>query len=448
MTQDRNRPRQGDAGDAADASGVDAIFERGLTRAGALRGLGGVLAAGAVGGLAGAGPAFARTSAQARRRATTTISMWGNHPEWKPVLDRLIASFEKTHPGINVEVSYKPGPQYTAALNTALAGGAAPDVIGWLEGDAIRTGAKAKQIDALDGKIPTSKLIPAARAQVAFNGHTYGSPLAAYTVGIFYQRPIFKKYGLTPPKNWAQLTAISEKLKGEGVTPWSMPAKDMIIPYFFYIMAASAVLGQDGYKGLRRGTRKLTESQLVKAAQLMIDYQDYYNEGYQAVSYAEGKALFAQGRTAMIIGGSADYTGYKQVNPKVDVGVFGFPSPSGNRHVTVTGMELLYTVNAKSSHKPEATALVAWLSSRAAQQVVANELARPIAVGVVPSAGNRVGREMVLAGAPDIPVWYSQPETGGTFGAITGAGGIFTGDLDAAGFAKKVQASIKPNPKA
>ena len=64
------------------------------------------------------------------------------------------------------------------------------------------------------------------------------------------------------------------------------------------------------------------------------------------------------------------------------------------------------------------------------------------------SRSNRVGREMVLAGAPDIPVWYSQPETGGTFGAVTSAGGIFTGDLTAAEFAQKVQASIKPNKKA
>ena len=446
MTHERKGP-QVDSGEAAGTRRADELFEQGLTRAGALRGFGGILAAGAVGGLAGATPAFARSTARARRSATT-ISMWGNHPEWKPVLDRLIAAFEKTHPGIEVELSYKPGPQYTAALNTALAGGAAPDVIGWIEGDAIRVGAKAKQIDALDGKTPIGKLIPAARAQVAFNGHVYGSPLAAYTVGIFYQRPIFKKYGLKPPKTWAQLIAVTKKLKDEGVTPWSMPAKDMIIPYFFYIMAASSILGQDGYKGLRRGARKLTEKQVVRAAQLMIDLQEYYNEGFQAVSYAEGKALFAQGRTAMLIGGSADYTGYKQVNPKVDVGVFGFPSPSGNSHVTVTGMELLYTVNAKSSHKPEATTLVAWLSSKGAQQVVANELARPIAVGVVPSSSNRVGREMVLAGAPDIPVWYSQPETGGTFGAITSAGGIFTGDLDAAGFAQKVQASIKPNPKA
>ena len=291
MTQDPNSPLDV-AGEAPDAG---ELFERGFTRAGALRGLGGVLAAGAVGGLVGASPAFARSAVRARARATTTVSMWGNHPEWKPVLDRLIAAFEKTHPGINVELSYKPGPQYTAALNTALAGGAAPDVIGWIEGDAIRVGAKAKQIDALDGKIPIGKLIPAARAQVAFNSHVYGSPLAAYTVGIFYQRPIFKKYGLKPPKTWAELMAVTKKLKDEGVTPWSMPAKDMIIPYFFYIMAASSILGQDGYKGLRRGTRKVTEKQIVKAAQLMIDLQDYYNEGFQAVVVRGGEGAVRAG---------------------------------------------------------------------------------------------------------------------------------------------------------
>ncbi len=185
MTHERKGP-QVEPGEAAGTGRADELFERGLTRAGALKGLGGVLAAGAVGGLAGATPAFAGSTAPARGTATTTkISMWGNHPEWKPVLDRLIAAFEKTHPGIEVELSYKPGPQYTAALNTALAGGAAPDVIGWIEGDAIRVGAKAKQIVPLDGKIPIGKLIPAARAQVAFNNHVYGSPLAAYTVGIF-----------------------------------------------------------------------------------------------------------------------------------------------------------------------------------------------------------------------------------------------------------------------
>lgn len=444
MTQDPNGPQHV----GSDPGGTDAggdVFERGFSRAGAL-GVGGALAAGA---LLGATPALARPAASARRAATTTtISTWGNHPEWKGVMDKIIDLFEKEHPNIKVDITYKPTAQYNAALNTALAGGAGPDVIGWNEGISIRTAAKNKQILPLDGKVNVARLIPAGRTQVVFGGHTWGSPLDAYTVGIFYQRPIFKKYGIKIPKNWKELIAVSQQLKDKGVTPWSMPAKDMIIPYFFYIMAASSILGLDGFNQLRRGKRKLTEPQVVRAAKLLIDLQEYYNEGFQAVSYAEGKALFAQGRTAMLIGGSADYAGYKQVNPKVDVGVFGFPSPSGNRKVTVTGIDLNYSLNTKSKAKKEATTFIAWLASRGPQQIVANELARPVAVGVKPGPGHRVEAEMVAAGKPDVPVWYSVPETSETFGAATTAGGIFTGDLDARGFAQKLQASIKPNPRA
>src|SRR3954454_11563620 len=169
--------------------------------------------------------------------------------------------------------------------------------------------------------------------------------------------------------------AISKKLKENGVTPWSMPAKDMIIPFFFYTMAASSILGLPGFQQLRQGKRKLTEPQLVKAAQLMLDLQPYYSDGFQAVAYVEGKALFAQGQTAMIIGGSADYTGYKQVNPKVDVGVFGFPAPNGKSHITATGVDLMYSVNAKSDKQAAATTFVAWLASKKAQQRIANTVA-------------------------------------------------------------------------
>ena len=42
------------------------------------------VAAGMLGSLAGSSSAFARGS------DATTISMWGNHPEWKPVLDKII----------------------------------------------------------------------------------------------------------------------------------------------------------------------------------------------------------------------------------------------------------------------------------------------------------------------------------------------------------------------
>ena len=82
-------------------------------------------------------------------------------------------------------------------------------MIGWIEGTSIRTGAKDKVIVPIDSKVNASTLVPAAAPEVVFGGHTWGVPLAAYTVGIFYQRPIFAKYGLKPPTTWAELTAVS-----------------------------------------------------------------------------------------------------------------------------------------------------------------------------------------------------------------------------------------------
>lgn len=435
------KPATPSEGSTPDTSPLDEYFERSLTRAQALRSVGGVVAATALGGLA-ATPAFARRSA-----STTKITMWANHPEWKSVLDKLITDFQASHASIQVEIDYKPNAAYGGLLNTALAGGGAPDVIGWIEGTSIRDAAKNKQIIPLDGKVNPSSLVPAASPEVVFGGHVWGVPLAAYTVGIFYQRPIFKQYGLKVPTTWDELTAVSDKLKTNGVTAWSMPAKDGIIPFFFYTMAASSILGTKGFEQLRQGKRKLTDPDLVKAAQLMLDYEKYYNAGYQAVDYAEGKALFAQGKTAMIIGGSADYTGYKQVNPKVDVAVFGFPAPDGKSHITVTGMELMYAVNAKSANKDAAATFVAWLGSKTAQQRVANTIALPVTNGVVP-AGNPIARQMVLASKPGLPVWIDLPELTNTLNAVGKASGIFTGSVTAAQFAQQVQASITPNPKA
>ena len=230
-----------------------------------------------------------------------------------------------------------------------------------------------------------------------------------------------------------------------------MPAKDGIIPFFFYTMAVSSILGTAGFEQLRQGKIKLTDPKLLPAAQLMLDYEPYYNTGYQAVDYAEGKALFAQGQTAMIIGGSADYTGYLQVNPKVDVGVFGFPAPNGGSHITVTGMELMYSVNAKSSNQDAAGTFVAWLGSKTAQQRVANTIALPVTKGVVPHGADRASRsrsEMVLA-SDAWPACMDRPARADEH-AERGRGSERRSSpaaLTAQQFAQKLQASVTPRPE-
>ena len=64
-----------------------------------------------------------------------------------------------------------------------------------------------------------------------------------------------------------------------------------------------------------RGERKLTDPDLVEAAQLLLDLQPFYQSGFQATDYVTAKAIFANGSGGHEVAGTADFTGYRQVNP-------------------------------------------------------------------------------------------------------------------------------------
>jgi len=392
-------------------------------------------------------PAAAETTApESPSGEVVTLTMWGNHPEWKDRVLPIVAAFETEHPNIKIKLDQKPTDQYAVALNTALAGGDAPDLIGFYPGPALAEAANAGQILDLTGKIDVDRLTVSGRDASKVGDKVYGVPaMGTYTVGLFYHKKMFEDLGLTPPTTWEELKEVSEKLKAAGITPMIMPAKDAVIPFFFYIMAVDSILGPEGYQKLIKGEVKLTDEQQLQAVQLLKDMAQYFQEGYLSTSYAEGKALFAREQGAMLIGGSADYSGYQEVNPKVNVGVVAFPSPASvGKPATTSGMELVYAANSKTKHPEEAATFLNWFTSDKAGQMVADSITLTTVKGIVP-ANNPVLAEMVRAATNDVRVWYEIPATGGVLDVFgTHGQKLFTGDLSVDEFAKLVQDSIKP----
>lgn len=62
-----------------------------------------------------------RFTVGANAQDAVTITMWGNHPEWRDPMLEILAAFEETNPGITVEFTGVPGPDYPAKLQTAVA---------------------------------------------------------------------------------------------------------------------------------------------------------------------------------------------------------------------------------------------------------------------------------------------------------------------------------------
>lgn len=390
------------------------------------------------------------TSGQAAPAEKVTLVMWHNHPEWKSRVQAILDIFEKENPTIHIDLQEIPGPDYTVKRNTAMTAGEGPDLIAFSPGSELRAAKDAGYIVDLTDLIKIDALNPSAKDASKVDDKVYALPiLGLYTVALYYHKDIFEKYQLTPPTNWDELKAVSEKLKANGIAPMMVPAQDGVIPFFLYMLAASSILKADGFEKVREGKIKLTDPELLAASQFLHDIYPYFQEGALGTPYVEGKALFAHGRAAMMEGGSADFAGYTEVNPDVKLGVVPFPSPTGvGAPSSVTGMEAPFAINKQTKHLDQAVVFLQWMLTKTPGQMVADHITLPTIEGVTPS-DNPAMQEMIKASkSNDVRVWYEFPETGKIGDVIRDHGQeLFTDAITPEKFAQLLQDSITPSTK-
>lgn len=375
------------------------------------------------------------------------LTMWHQHPEWKGLVEAILEKFEAANPNIEIALEEIAGTNYSARLNTALAAGEAPDIFGLPAGPETLASANAGYIVDLTDKLNTSNLTGAALNAIDTEGKVYGLPiLGSYTVALYYHRDIFERLGLTPPQTQTEFLDACKVMKDQGVTPMIVPAQDGIVPSFMYMMLVSSVLGPDGFEQLRTGERKFTDPDVVKAAEFLQQMYPCFQEGSLSTPYVEGKALAAMGTGAMMPGGSADYGGYLEINPNVDLGVVPFPGVDGGKPATVTGMEYIDVVNAKSEHVDEAVTFLNWMMGAEAQQMVVDSITMSTHKDILPSE-NRIMKEMIEASrSQDIRVFYELPETGNVWAvAQQNTAALFLDEMTPLEFAQVLQDALQPS---
>lgn len=415
-----------------------------MSRRGLLKAAGGAAAA-----TAALAPLATMRIPVAGAQDAVNITIWSNHPEWQDQNLALIEAFQAANPDVTLELTSTPGQEYPAKLQTALAGQQPSDVLVLLEGDIYGKYGPAGEIPCVDltGQVDTSQLTDSARLQVEYDGKSYGTPLASYTVGLAIQRNILAENGVEAPTTWDELKAASQTLKDAGITPMTLGASDGVHTFFMYIGLVSSILGPEGFPQLLSGERKLTDADLLPGAQMLVDMREFYNEGFEATDYVTAKALFAQGLAAIMVAGTADFTGFAEENPDADLDFIPWPGPEAGMYATNTGYELLNTVSIYSSPEKQeaATRWVAWLAGEEAQTMVGDTIALPVNKNVSQLADPIKSRTMSVRDK-DVPVWFALPETNATFPlALEISGQLWTGDLTPEAFAEQMQAAIKPS---
>jgi raffinose/stachyose/melibiose transport system substrate-binding protein len=174
---------------------------------------------------------------------------------------------------------------------------------------------------------------------------------------IYYNKAIFAKTGLTPPKTWNEFIAVMDKLKAEGIQPLSIGATDNLMLGWFTSNIFQASAGSQIMTDIIYGNRSWNIPEIVRAYQTMADFMDkgYINKDAAAINNTEARTRHAVGQAAMALLGNGFLSLYiGQGLCKIeDFGTFVMPSIDGGLASPIAGLGNSWIIN-KNTKKMDA----------------------------------------------------------------------------------------------
>ncbi len=182
------------------------------------------------------------------------------------------------------------------------------------------------------------QILPAASSTVqSVYGQMVSLPYQYNLEGIWYNKQIFSKLGLSEPKTFDDLLANAAKIKAAGYTPFAIDGKDAWPITRLIGMYIFRTLGPDAMKNVKDGTAKLTDPDYVKAAAAVqkMAQDGYFGDGFISTDAAGANNAFLTGKAAMKYDGSWLLSNIN--DPAQDtigaanVGLMPFPAVAGGK---------------------------------------------------------------------------------------------------------------------
>ncbi len=158
------------------------------------------------------------------------ITWWhnSNNEPGKGFYEQVAKDFEADHPGVTVEVSAMAHEDMVDKLAAAFQSGDLPDIYMERGGGELANHVDAGLTrDITEEAADEIEKIGGTVAGWQVEGKTYALPFSVGVVGIWYNKDLFAKAGVTePPTTMAEWYDVIDKLKAAGITPMSVGAGD------------------------------------------------------------------------------------------------------------------------------------------------------------------------------------------------------------------------------
>ena len=161
----------------------------------------------------------------------------------------------------------------------------------------------------------------------AFRGNAYMVPEQLAVTAWFYNKAIFREYGLEVPETFEEFLAVCETLKENGIDPIASDGNiDYYLAWFFSSFAIREA-GVEKYIAALNGEMEWTEPEFIEAARKEQQILPYFQKGFRGTQYPAANAIFVQGSAAMMYIGSWLPQEVATLTPEgFEMGMFAFPA--------------------------------------------------------------------------------------------------------------------------
>ena len=327
------------------------------------------------------------TGTASGEKATIKISCWGieTDPNSKIIKEAVELYNQKNTKNAKAVVEFTEQEQYKTKIAALMAGNEAPDVFNtWASGflkPYVKAGKVYNLSEALDKDSEWKKrYVGGILSSLTFDGKVYGAPTTQTIVCLFYNKEIFDKYKLQPPKNYEELKKVITTLNDNNITPFALGNKAPWVGAMFSELVANRIGGSEPFNKVYNGTGTWEDPSFIEAGKIMAELaqMNAFPKGFNALDNDPAQALFKQGKAGMLVMGSwaiqqlnADDS---QVKGKIDVAKFpAFDKGKGSVDNWLGQPDQSFAISQSSKNKEAAAEFIKFMSDPEIQNKLALE---------------------------------------------------------------------------
>jgi raffinose/stachyose/melibiose transport system substrate-binding protein len=257
------------------------------------------------------------TSEASAKPVSTTITLGmhvANTKDQEPVTYNIVQKFMEANPDIKVEIQGNDKDEHVKKMKMAAQSNELPDVF-WMDSSVAPelndAGLLLDLNDFLKTNTDVAKAIPDNMKEASMaNGIQYGLPYQALVTGIWYNKEIFKKFGVEEPVNgttYEKLLEAVKTFKKNGIVPISKGAKDTYSVWAFLI-AFERYGYFDKIDSILAGKEKFNNPEFLKYFKKLAELgkNGAFPSNAATLTYFQAKEQFTAGKSAMFDSGMWD----------------------------------------------------------------------------------------------------------------------------------------------